>query len=162
MRYRLVYLACAVALLIVTLATSACANPLLGILGDSGASATTATPSPRTVLSGTSWTLTVLSDGETDYALAPTAPITLHFQRNDATYIGSSGCNYYDGAYTVSGAHLHLEFQSVTQKGCVGPIMSQEVAYLNTMRQVRSYQISDQTLTLKDGDNRVILVFTAS
>lgn len=161
MRYRLVYLACAVMLLIAVLATSACANPFLGILGDSGAEPTP-TSSPRTVLSGTSWTLTVLSDGETDYALAPTAPITLHFQRNDATYIGSSGCNYYDGAYTVSGAHLHLGFQSVTQKGCVGPIMSQEVAYLNAMRQVRSYQISDKTLTLKDGDNQVILVFTAS
>lgn len=161
MRYRVVYLACAVMLLITVFATSACANPFPGIFGDSSGSATP-TSSPRTVLSGTSWRLTVLSDGETAYALAPTAPITLHFQRNDATYIGSSGCNYYDGAYTVSGAHLHLEFQNVTQKGCVSPIMSQEVAYLNTMRQVRTYQISDKTLTLKDGDNRVILVFSAS
>ena len=34
-----------------------------------------------------------------------------------------------------------LKFESVTQVACVGPIMSQEVTYLNTLHQVRSYEL---------------------
>ena len=152
MRYRLAGLAL---LLLCLFTVSACANPFTGITGGFSASSTT------TALSGTSWTLTRLSVGGKSQNLAPTAPVTLQFQQNAASYIGSSGCNYYDGDYTISGHQLHLQFATVTQRACVGPIMSQEVAYLNVMQQVRSYQIDGKILRLKDGGNDVILVFTA-
>jgi heat shock protein HslJ len=92
----------------------------------------------------------------------PTAPITLQFQRADGTYIGSSGCNYYNGAYVVSGERLTFTFRTVTQVACVGPIMSQEVTYLNTMQLVRNYELSGNTLMLKDRIDEVILIFTAA
>jgi heat shock protein HslJ len=40
--------------------------------------------------------------------------------------------------------------------------MSQEVSYLNTLQQVRSYELSSHTLTMKDSAGEVILVFTAA
>jgi len=40
--------------------------------------------------------------------------------------------------------------------------MSQEVTYLNTLQQVRSYELGGHTLTLKDNTNEVILIFTAA
>ena len=134
-------LACLAGLLMCLFTVSACANPFTSITGGFDASSTM--PKPITALSGTSWTLTQLTVDRKSRDLAPTAPVTLQFQQNAASYIGSSGCNYYDGAYAVSGHQLHLHF-SVTQRACVSPIMSQEVTYLNVMQQVRSYQMQRQ------------------
>jgi heat shock protein HslJ len=145
-------------LIICLLALSACANPFIGILGVS--SSPTSAPSSTSRLSGSSWVLTQLhSDGQIR-TLVPTAPVTLQFQRGDGAYIGSSGCNYYSGAYVVAGDRLAFKFKSVTQVACVGPIMSQEVTYLNTMQQVRGYELSGQALTLKGSGGEILLVFT--
>jgi heat shock protein HslJ len=64
--------------------------------------------------------------------------------------------------YFVSGGRLTFTFKSVTQVACVGPIMSQEVTYLNTMQHVRNYELSGHTLMLKDRNEEAILVFTAA
>ena len=157
MRDRLIFLTVLV-LCLITL--SACANPFSSIFGGSSA-ATSISSLPRR-LSGSSWVLTQLHADGKNRTLVPTAPITLQFQQSDGTYLGSSGCNYYNGAYVISGERLTFKFKSVTQVACVGPIMSQEVTYLNTMQQVRNYQLSGRTLMLKDRIDEVILIFTAS
>lgn len=154
------HLACLAGLLMCLFTVSACANPFTSIVG--GFSASSTTPRITTALSGTSWTLTRLIVDRKSQVLTPTAPITLQFQQSAASYIGSSGCNYYSGAYAISGNQLHLQFASVTQKACVGPIMSQEVAYLNVMQQVRSYQMHGKTLTLKDDSDSVVLVYAVT
>ena len=153
-------LTCLAGLLLCLFIVSACANPFTSITGGFDASSTM--PKPITALSGTSWTLTQLTVDRKSRDLAPTAPVTLQFQQHDASYIGSSGCNYYSGAYALSGHQLHLQFASITQRACVSLIMSQEVAYLNEMQQVRSYQIEGKTLTLKDGGNQVVLVYATA
>jgi putative lipoprotein len=157
MRVRLVLLG---ALVLCLLALAACDVPLVGIFGDS--SKATSLPRSAATLSGSSWVLTQLHTGGKIRTLVPTAPVTLQFQQGDGTYIGSSGCNYYNGAYVVSNAHLTLKFKSVTQVACAGPIMSQEVTYLNTLQLVRSYYLSAHVLTMKDSTDEVILVFTAA
>jgi heat shock protein HslJ len=148
------------ALIVSLLALSACTNPFMSVFGTTSGASSLA--GPPTQLSGSSWVLTQLHAGGRSQALVPTAPVTLQFQVHDDTYIGSSGCNYYSGAYAVSGDHLNLKFKSVTQAGCVGPIMSQEVTYLNTMQQVRHFKQSDHVLELKDAVEQVILVFSAA
>ena len=148
-------LACLVLLLVCLIAFSACDIPIIGV----GLAAATTTPQPVTPLSGTSWALSQLIIGGHSQTLAPTAPITLQFQRGSDTYLGSSGCNYYNGAYSVAGDQLHLQFSAVTQRACAGPIMSQEVAYLNAMDQVNRFQIDGKTLTLRDSEGRDILVY---
>lgn len=150
----------AAVLVICLLTLSACVNPLSSILG--GSSNDTAVSSSTSRLSGSSWILTQLHTDGKNRALVPTAPITLQFQQGDGTYIGSSGCNYYNGAYVVSGGRLTFKFKSVTQVACVGPIMSQEVTYLNTMQQVRNYELSGHSLTLRNRGDEVILIFTAA
>ena len=157
MRVRLVLLG---ALVLCLLALGACDVPLVGIFGGSGSARSL--PRSAATLSGSSWVLTQLHPDGKIRTLVPTAPVTLQFQHSDGTYIGSSGCNYYNGAYNVSGGRLTLKFESVTQVACVGPIMSQEVTYLNTLQQVRSYELGGHTLTLKDNTNEVILIFTAA
>ncbi|HEU4784979.1 MAG TPA: META domain-containing protein [Ktedonobacterales bacterium] len=149
-----------VALVLCLLTLSACANPLSGIFG--GSSTATSVASSTSRLSGSSWVLAQLHADGKNRTLVPTTPITLQFQQGDGTYIGSSGCNYYNGAYVVSGERLTFKFKSVTQVACVGPIMSQEVTYLNTMQQVRNYELSGHILTLRNRGDEVILIFTAA
>ena len=156
MRLRLVFLAM---LVICLFALSACANPFLGILGGSSDAISVSSSASR--LSGSSWVLARLHANGNNLNLVPTAPVTLQFQQGDDTYIGSSGCNYYNGAYVVSGDRVTFKFKSVTQVACVGPIMSQEVTYLNTLQQVRRYELTGHTLKLKDSFDEVILEFTA-
>ena len=154
------YLACLSLLLTCLLMMTACDLPLIGGIGKLGGSSTTRQQvSP---LSGSSWALTQLIIAGHSQPLAPTAPVTLQFQASGDTYLGSSGCNYYNGAYTIAGRQLQLDFGAVTQRACAGPIMSQEVAYLNAMEQVRSYQRDDKTLTLHDGAGKPILVYAAA
>jgi heat shock protein HslJ len=157
MRYRL---RSTVALFVCLIAMSACANPFPSIFG--GSNTGSVVPQPTSQLSGSSWVLTQLMVGGKSQTLVPTAPVTLQFQRSDSTYIGSSGCNYYNGDYVVSGSQLNLKFKSVTQAACAGPIMGQEVTYLKALQQVRTYQLSDHTLRLNEGGEGVILVFTAA
>jgi putative lipoprotein len=157
MRVHLVFLT---VLVMCVLTLSACANPFSGILG--GSSSATSVSISTSRLSGSSWVLAQLHTDGKNRTLVPTAPITLQFQQSDGTYIGSSGCNYYNGAYVVSVGRLTLKFKSVTQVACAGPIMSQEVTYLNTLQQVRSYELSGHTLMLKDRIDEVILIFTAA
>ena len=156
MRYRL---ACLAVLLVSLLALGACADPFFGIVGHSTTSAIP--PAPATALSGSSWTLTQMSSDASDHSqpLVPTAPVTLQFQKDNATYFGSSGCNYYNGMYRLSGSQLHLDFKGVTLKACATAIMSQEVAYLNTLQRVTSYEVSGKSLTLKDVGGEAILEF---
>ena len=156
MRYRLASLAI---VLVTLLALSACSDPFFGLVGHS--STTVVPPAPSTALSGTSWTLTQMSSDASDHSqpLVPTAPVTLQFQKDTTTYFGSSGCNYYNGMYQLSGGQLHLDFKGVTLKACASPIMSQEVAYLNTLQRVTNYEVSGKSLTLKDVGGEVILEF---
>src|SRR5690242_15683704 len=157
MRDRLILLT---GLVICLLTMSACANPFSSILG--GSNAATSVSSVPLRLSRSSWVLTQLHADGKNQTLVPTAPITLQFQQGDGTYIGSSGCNYYNGAYVVSDGRLTLKFKSVTQVACAGPIMSQEVTYLNTLQHVRSYELSSRSLMLRDGGDEIILVFAAA
>lgn len=155
MRNRLASIA---VILVCLFVVSGCADPFFDVWGDSA----TPIPQPTTVLSGSSWKLTQLFKDGMSQPLAPTTPVTLQFQRSDGAYIGSSGCNYYSGAYIVSGERLTFKFKSVTQVACVGPIMSQEVSYLNAMQLVRSYQFNVNKLTLKDGQGAVILTYASA
>ncbi|HET9979539.1 MAG TPA: META domain-containing protein [Ktedonobacterales bacterium] len=154
------YLACLALLLACLFVTTACDLPFIGSIGGLGDSSTA--HQQVTPLSGTSWALTQLTIAGRSQSLAPTAPVTLQFQPNGDTYLGSSGCNYYSGDYTISGHQIHLEFGAVTQRACAGPIMSQEVAYLNAMEQVRGFQADKDALTLNDSGGRPILVYRAA
>lgn len=116
----------------------------------------------RATLSGTSWKLRQLTLAGSTQQLVPTAPVTLQFQQSGATYVGSSGCNYYSGSYTVSGDQLHLQFTGVTARACAGPIMSQEVSYLKALDNVHTFEMNGQMLTLKGDSDRPVLVFEAT
>ena len=69
----------------------------------------------------------------------------------DGSVSGSSGCNDYNGTYSVSANNfLTISPLSVTQKMCSEPegVMDQEQAYLNILQAASGYQVSGGQLQI--------------
>ena len=47
---------------------------------------------------------------------------------------GSSGCNDYNGAYTLTGTTLKIGPLATTRKACDQPLMDQETAFLTALQ----------------------------
>jgi heat shock protein HslJ len=112
-------------------------------------------PAGGATLPGTEWVLTSLT-GSTPIE---GTQITLNF--GEGSLEGSGGCNTYGGSYTATGDSLHLSDLYWTEMACLEPegILDQELAYLNALNSVASYQVDAGRLELYDGAGTQILVF---
>ncbi|MEP7224430.1 MAG: META domain-containing protein, partial [Actinomycetota bacterium] len=68
-------------------------------------------------------------------------------------------CNRFSGTYTVEGDRLSLSPLAATKMACAGYIMAQERVFLDAMRDVASYVIDGDQLTLSDGSGAALLGF---
>ncbi|MFC2030098.1 META domain-containing protein [Chloroflexota bacterium] len=107
------------------------------------------------VLLDTEWVLTSL----TGKALIKDTQITLGF--GEGSLEGSAGCNSYGGSYTATEDSLRLSDLHWTEMGCLEPegILDQEMAYLNALNTVSSYQVDADRLELYNEAGTQILVF---
>jgi len=123
--------------------------------GDSGGS-TEPIPLGGT-LAGTKWLLTAWLDG----SVVPVQfAITADF---DASQIGGrSAVNYYGGSYTAAaeGRFTTGDLRS-TLMGGSEEAMRAESLYFVLLKQARMYAATATTLTLKDGNNQDLLIFTS-
>ena len=97
-------------------------------------------------LSGTNWTVTSLGGQATVAASQPTIVFGA-----DGKVNGTTGCNNYNGTYTVSGSNLTISPLATTLKACADPAVSaQETAFSTAFQGATSWAIgSDGNLTLK-------------
>ncbi len=73
---------------------------------------------------------------------------------------GSSGCNGYSTAYALNGSKLTISSQiRGTLVGCPAGPTAVEQAYRTRLPQVKSYEISGQTLTLFGSKRTTLLVY---
>jgi heat shock protein HslJ len=123
------------------------------------------TPSQVDALAGTRWNLETLNG----HALIPGRSITIAFEEGGPYRIsGSAGCNTYRW-FTIELANGQIIWLilpniggTVTEDYCVGPVegvMEQEREYLETLRNVTTYKVSDGRLELKNQAGEVVLVF---
>ena len=125
--------------------------------GDSAAqeaSTTVVEVPPQNPLAGTVWAATFFNNGTG--GVVPVllgTNLTLSFAQ-DGTLNGSAGCNDYSATYTVNGSEISIKVDAVTYRFCTQPngIMEQEEAFLATLQMAVTFAISDQDLTLLDGD----------
>ena len=107
-------------------------------------------------LTGQAWVLTELT-GKT---LVAGTSITALFSA-DGKMGGSSGCNRYGGTYTVTGNTIQITSPlASTMMACEQEIMDQESAYLKALGEAKSFSVTGDQLTLKDG-NSTLLVYKA-
>lgn len=120
-----------------------------------------ATGEPSALLEATTWQLVSQrsASGETAAAL-PNAPATAQFAAGNLA--GNTGCNSYNAAYQLSGLRLSIETPRTTLLNCGEEQMAQERALLANLAAVTSYEVTNQTLTLRDAAGRVVATFAAA
>ena len=116
----------------------------------------TVTVIPNDPLAGTNWSLTSFAPGR---VLIPSTAITASFNGADGVG-GSSGCNTYNGAYTVSGTALNISGVISTQIACEPDVMEQEQFYLASLGQANSFDMTGGQLVIFDASGQEILRYS--
>jgi heat shock protein HslJ len=122
----------------------------------------TITSAPALQLEGTTWKLTSLATETGMNNTLPNTTITAKF--DDGNVTGSSGCNRYFGSYQVNKTEIQIGQVGSTLIFCTDPdgVMIQESSYVLLLKNVTSYTISDNALTLSDNLGNPQLVFEAA
>lgn len=113
-------------------------------------------------LAGTSWEVIGYNNGKqaVTSALAGTT-LTADFGR-DGTLSGNSGCNTYNGPYTVDGNQITIGPLSSTMMACSDPagVMEQEAQYLAALGTAATYQIEGTVLELRTKDGALAVDYS--
>lgn len=129
--------------------------------GGSGDTTTTAAPSTTAAgatLEGTSWALTgYAADGEI-VAPAPSAGAAM-MSLTDGKVAGSTGCNTFNGSYTLDGESLSFGPLAITNMACEDALMTQEAAVIAGLEATTSYGIEGTSLELLDDAGEAVLTF---
>ena len=124
------------------LALSACTS-------SPGASGTA--PSSSATLAGTTWTVTSVGGSFVD----ATNPPTMDFGA-DGTLSGTTGCNQYNGSYTVDGNNLTVGTLSMTMMLCEGPIGDGEALFSPAIQGATSWAIDASGNLLLSGAGDIL------
>jgi heat shock protein HslJ len=102
-------------------------------------------------LEGTSWTATGINNGKGAVeSTTSTETVTADFATGGAIS-GNSGCNTYNGTYTTSGTDgIAVTGVATTRKACEESLMTLETQYLAALEAATNYEISGNTLTLRN------------
>lgn len=140
------------------LAMAGTATLALGACGSDTVSTSADTSASGTPLEGTTW---VLAEG-TDLGV-PLGDVVVSAQFDGGKVSGQSGCNTYNGPYTLDGDNLTIGPNlASTQMACGEAETAVEQAYLERLPKVASYSIDGESLTLADGDGEALLEYEAS
>ncbi len=105
-------------------------------------------------LSGTSWTVIAYNNGKQAVtSVLAGSNITANFG-SDGTLSGNSGCNNYNGPYTVTGSQVKIGPLASTRMACNDPagVMEQESQFLAAMQTAATYKIEATTLELRTAE----------
>jgi putative lipoprotein len=109
-------------------------------------------------LTNTYWKLMTLAGKPADIG-AGGRELRLQLVEKDTRYHGFSGCNNYNGGYSLKpGNGLELGPAAGTRKACMEG-MEQEHAYLQMLDRVSSYAIEGESLRLLDADGAELATF---
>jgi heat shock protein HslJ len=134
-----------------TVALATAAGLLLAACGGDDAGATAPT-SARRPLEGPTWVLDV---DQLDIDDVGDVVPTIRFLEGQIS--GTTGCNSFRGTYTLEGSDLRLSPLATTLIGCPPPLDEVERQILDRLARVTSYAISQQRLSLRAGDETVLL-----
>ena len=132
------------ALPIVVLALAACSSAP----GASGAAPSVAGPA---TLAGTVWTVTSVGGTFVDAANPPTMDFAA-----DGTLSGTTGCNQFNGTYTVDGSSLTVSPLNMTMMMCVGPIGDGEALFAPAIQGATSWAMDADGNLLLSGAGDIL------
>jgi heat shock protein HslJ len=114
-------------------------------------------------LSGTSWDVIGYNNGKqaVTSVLAGTT-LTAEFG-TDGTLSGNSGCNTFNGTYTLDGSKITIGPLASTRMACAEPegVMEQEAQYLAALQTAAIYKLEGNRLQLRTADSALAVDLTA-
>jgi heat shock protein HslJ len=140
----------AVTKLLPTVASYAISDNMLKLSGSDGKELMRYVVTKK-ALSGTSWQVTGVNNGKGAVeSTSLTENLTAQFGA-DNTFSGSGGCNQLSGPYTSNATTtLTIGPLSATEKSCADDVNQLEAAYTAALGAVAAYEISGDTLTMRD------------
>lgn len=96
-----------------------------------------------------SWTVTGYNNGK-QAVTSPVQGTTLTATFTADQVSGSSGCNTYNGAYTLDGTTVKIGPLASTRMACAQPVMDQEAAFLTALQAATTVEPSGANVTLRD------------
>jgi heat shock protein HslJ len=112
-------------------------------------------------LAGTNWEVTAFNNGkQAVVGVLEGTTLTLTFGK-DGTLSGNSGCNQYNGPYTVNGNQITVGPLASTMMMCSDPegIMDQETQFLAALQSAASYQIEGNVLQMRTKEDSIAVFF---
>jgi heat shock protein HslJ len=112
-------------------------------------------------LAGTSWDVIGYNNGKQAVtSVIAGTEMNIQFGK-DGTVSGKSGCNNYNGSYTVNGNQIKIGPLASTMMACSDPegIMDQEQQYLGALETAATYQIENNVLELRTADGALAADF---
>ena len=114
-------------------------------------------------LAGTSWLVNFVSAGSEDGTVSSleSQPVeqTLSFDA-DGKFNGNAGCNNYFGNFEVEENKLSLGAIGSTKMACPEEVMTAETAFLTALEKSATYQITGNSLQIRDADGNTLVIFT--
>lgn len=117
-----------------------------------------APPSPSP-LAGTTWRLESIVEGGTTRSLIAGTSVTLTMNTTAGSYSGTA-CATFGGDLTVTGTSISFAVPHTAQGSCSPPITAQQNGIVSMLPQVKTWQVTGDTLTL--ATPRDALKFVAS
>jgi heat shock protein HslJ len=118
-----------------------------------------ASPSTQPSVTETQWNLIELNGSEVNVPVAE-GQVYIYLQQQGDKLSGTDGCNRFFGSYDLSGSSLQFHSVAQTLMACRGAFTERESEFMEALKLVTSYQISDNFLQLKV-DDRVLARFQA-
>ena len=112
-------------------------------------------------LAGTSWQVIGYNNGKQAVtSVIAGTEMDIQFGK-DGSVSGNSGCNTYNGSYTVKGNQIQFGPMASTRMACGDPagIMEQEQQYLAALETAATYQIEGNALELRTSDGALAADF---
>ena len=127
---------------------------LLPVIVGAAAILTLACASEEQPLAGTSWTLLSIEGSPA------IGNVEVEFSE-ESGISGWTGCNSYDGRYSVSGSSFAIEELSWTEAGCPSrELFRQESLYTDLLVDAEGFAISGSRLTITSSDGQIITFAT--
>lgn len=112
-------------------------KPALLALATASIAASGCATDPRTIEQD----VTYITEWVGDEPVVGRTPLSLVLG-SDGRAFGNAGCNHWFGTYSIDGERIAFSDMAATRKACAEPIMRQEEAYLNGLRQTQRWDIS--------------------
>lgn len=110
-------------------------------------------------LAGTEWRLSSLGPAADPVPVVSGSELTAGFSQEEVS--GSTGCNSYDGAYSVSdGSSINTEDLSWTERGCPSTeLWEQEELFLDLLVAAETFVLFGDQLVISSAEGKAVLVF---